>query len=221
MRLLRYLIGGSTMIATCFMAKAADAPFFPPYGIDLSAQDKSVRPGDDFYEYQNGAWLARTAIPADLPSITEGREQAMRVEARLHELIEGAARGVPVQPTDTDGKIGAMYAAFMDEKRIEALGGAPIEAQIAAVAAAPDKDAIARQMGRSFHDFGSSAFNVFIDVDLKDPAHYATYLSQNGLGMPDRDYYLKPDFTAQRTAYKAYIQQLLTLIGWRNPAACA
>ena len=75
-----------------------------------------MKPGDDFYQYENGAWLARTAIPADLPSYTMGREVMLRVEARLHQLIENSAKSVAVQPTDTDGKVGAMYAAFMDRK---------------------------------------------------------------------------------------------------------
>lgn len=212
---------GSFASTLAVTATFAATPLFAPFGIDLSAQDKSVKPGDDFYQYENGAWLARTAIPADLASYTMGREVMLRVEARLHQLIEDSAKGVAVQPADTDGKVGAMYAAFMDEKQIEALGATPIKAQIEAVAEAPDRAAVAALMGRTPYDFGTPLFQTYIDADLKDSAHYAVYLSQDGLGLPDRDYYLKPDFMAQRTAYKAYIQQLLTLVGWRDPAGSA
>ena len=221
MRLRHLLACGSLTFAAVSLAQDAPKPFFPPYGIDLSAQDKSVKPGDDFYQYENGAWLARTPIPADLPYLSAGREMAIRVEARLHQLIEDAAQGVAVQPDDTDGKVGAMYAAFMDEKRIEALGVTPIKAQLDTVAAATDKAALAGLMGRTAYDFGIPLFQTIVDVDLKDPAHYAVYLTQYGLGLPDRDYYLKPEFAPQRDAYKAYIQQLLTLVGWRDPAAAA
>jgi putative endopeptidase len=199
----------------------AEPPFFPPYGIDLSAQDKSVRPGDDFYQYANGGWLARTPIPPDEAGIGGLRDVAIRVESRLHDLVEDAAKAGGEQPSDTDGKIGAMYAAFMDERRIEALGMVPIRAQIDAVNTARDKEAIAGLMGRAPYDFGEAVFAVRIRVDRKDPTHYAVYLGQDGLGMPDRDYYLKPEFAAQLAAYKTYVERLLSLVGWKDPASAA
>ena len=82
-------------------------------------------------------------------------------------------------------------------------------------------DALAALMGRGQTDFNGSLFNLFIDADLKDPAHYAVYVSQAGLGLPDRDYYLKPEFAAQKGKYETYIAQLLQLIGWPNPAQAA
>jgi putative endopeptidase len=219
MRNVRFSVGAALLAIAA--PALANKPFFPPYGIDLPAHDLSVRPGDDFYRYANGGWLDRTTIPADLPSISAGAEVRLRVEARLHQLIEEAAKGVPVEPSDTTGKIGAMYAAFMDEQKIEALGLTPIAARLEAIRAARDAEELAVLMGGTAADFGNSWFNVFIDADLKDPRHYAVYLTQNGLGLPDRDYYLKADFAAKRTAYQSYVQQMLTLIGWKDPAAMA
>lgn len=221
MSIVRSLASASLWIVTTATPLAAGVPFFPPYGIDLTAQDRSVRPGDDFYQYENGAWLARTPIPPDQAQISTGREGAIRVEARLRQLIEDAAQNVPVQPIDTDGKVGAMYAAFMNEARIEALGMQPIKAQLDAVTQAADKIAIAGLMARASYDFGIAPFELGIDVDLKAPSRYAVYIGQSGVGLPDRDYYLKPEFADQRAAYKAYIRQLLALIGWKDEAAGA
>ena len=200
---------------------AAGSPFFPPFGIDLSARDPSTRPQDDFFQYVNGAWLARTPIPADQSSVTMGRDVANRVEARLHTFLGAAAAPGAVGLSDDETKVGAMYAAFMDAARIDALGVTPIVPLLDRVRGAKDRDALARLMGESAYDFGSSFFSIYIDADLKDPAHYAVYLSQNGLGMPDRDYYLKPEFAAQKVAYQAYVARLLTLVGWREPEASA
>jgi putative endopeptidase len=208
-------------MAPC-IARAQEAkPFFPPFGIELAARDTSTRPGDDFYQYQNGGWLARTPIPRDLPEISTGREQVRRVEARVRQLLEAAAARAPVQPKSLEGKAGAMYAAFMDEKRVNALGVTPIRGRLDTIAAAPDHDAIAEQMGRSFYDFGKSLFYVLLDVDRKNPEHYGIYVGQSGLGMPDRDYYFGPQFAAQRAAYRAYLHRLLKLIEWKNPSALA
>jgi putative endopeptidase len=202
-------------------APASAAPFFPPFGIDLTAQDKTTRPGDDFFQYENGAWLARTPIPPDQTSVSMGRDEANRVEARLHQLLQEAADAAPARPISAGQKVGAMYSAFMDQTRIDALGAIPIRAQIQSVIDAPDRDALADLMGRSAYDFGGTIFSAYIDVDLKDPAVYAVYLTQGGLGLPDRDYYLKPEFATQKQAYHDYARQLLTLVVWKDPAAGA
>jgi putative endopeptidase len=215
------------LLASAAIAQTAPAPpttpppMFPPFGIDLSAGDSSVRPGDDFFAYANGGWLARTAIPADASSVTMGRMTVDRVEARLHTLLDAAAHGVAVQPADVTGKVGAMYAAFMDTARIEALGATPIRPAIDAVAAATDRHALATLMGRSPYDFGTAPFALGIDVDLKDPAVYAVYVDQAGLGLPDRDYSLAPGFKTEREAYRTYARTLLQLIGWPDPAGSA
>jgi len=200
---------------------AVQTPFFPPFGIDLTAADNSVRPGDDFFAYANGAWLARTTIPADASSVTTGRMVFERVEARLHTLLESAALGVPEQPDDVRGKVGAMYAAFMDAGRIDALGASPIRAELDAVAAANDRHALAVLMGRSNYDFDIAPFALGIDVDLKDPKIYSVYIDQSGLGLPDRDYYLEPGFKTTREAYGKYARTLLQLIDWPDPAGSA
>ena len=190
-------------------AVAADrAPFFPPFGLDLAAQDPSVRPQDDFFQYANGGWIERTVIPADGSYMNVFRDLADRVSLRLRTLLESAAAVAPAHPVTVEEKVGAMYAAFMDDQRIEALGAAPIRGAIKAVRDAPDRASLARIMGRSAFDFGGSIFGIGIDVDLKDASHYVVYLNQGGLGMPDRDYYLTRSICGEHK--HAYRRSMIT-----------
>ena len=109
----------------------------------------------------------------------------------------------------------------MDETRIDKLGAAPISPELTAIRTAKDRAALAVLMGRSTSDFYGSLFTLGADADLKDVTRYAVYTSQAGLGLPDRDYYLQPDFTKQKQAYQAYVAQMLTLAGWPNATARA
>jgi putative endopeptidase len=197
-------------------------PFFEPFGLDLSALDGHTRPQDDFYQYVNGAWIARTQIPADKDQLEEtGNRMQERVDARIRALLETAAGELRGPATTPEQKAGAMYAAFMDATRINALGDVPIEPELKAVRSAPDRVALARIMGQSFAELGGSIFAASINIDFSDPAHYAVYLNQAGLGMPDRRYYLLADFSRERRAYQSYVLRLLELIRWPDPVASA
>ena len=121
--------------------RSAGAPLYPPAGLDMTAIDASIRPGDDFFAYANGAWLARTAIPPDKPYMTEAQGIRDRTEAQLRALIEDAAARSGHAPASTEGKVGAFYKSYMDTPRIEALGRAPIEADLAAIRASRSRRA--------------------------------------------------------------------------------
>ena len=116
-----------------------------------------------------------------------------------------------------EGKVGAFYRAFMDEDRIEALGGTPLNPELAAIRAANTYEQLGLLMGRSQFDFDGTFFGISIDADPKDPSRYAVSLGQQGLGLPDRDYYLDPGFAAQLAKYQQYVEQLLGLINWPDP----
>jgi putative endopeptidase len=109
----------------------------------------------------------------------------------------------------------------MDEAQVNALGAKPMAADLAAIKAQKSKADVARAMGRSMHTFGGSIFGASVQVNGKDPAHYAVYLNQAGLNLPDRDYYLEKGFAAKKAKYEAYVAQMLKLAGWPNPAANA
>jgi putative endopeptidase len=196
-------------------------PQYGRWGIDLTAMDRSVQPGDNFNRYASGAWLARTEIPADKPMASLRYVMSDLTEARLHELMEKAAAAAPAQPMTLEQKVGSFYKAFMDEERLDALGAAAIGPELAAIRAAQDRQDIAELMGRSNGEFYATIFNFGTDVDLKNTTRYAVYAGQGGLGLPDRDYYLKPSFASQKGAYQAYVARLLTLVGWPDPEAKA
>jgi putative endopeptidase len=191
------------------------------WGIDLTAMDRSVKPGDNFNLYASGAWLARTEIPADKPMASLRYVMSDVTEARLHQLMERAAAAAPAQPMTLEQKVGSYYKAFMDEERLDALGAAAIGPELTAIRAAQDRQDIAELMGRNNSDFYGTIFNLGMDVDLKNTTRYAVYAGQGGLGLPDRDYYLKPSFASQKAAYQAYVARLLTLVGWPEPEAKA
>jgi len=109
----------------------------------------------------------------------------------------------------------------MNEARVEALDARPLAADLAAIRAATSRDALARLMGATNGGFGASFFAAYISQDAKDPNTNVTYLTQAGLGLPNRDYYLDARFAEKKTAYRAYVARLLTMAGWTNPEKAA
>jgi putative endopeptidase len=202
-------------------APAVAAPVYPPFGLDLAAPDRSVRPGDDFFEATNGAYLKKVIIPPDQVTAGKRFDMTRRIDDRLHGLLEDAAKNVLAEPTDVRGKVGAMYSAYMDDAAIEAAGTTPIAPELDAIRAVRSPEEIARLMGKSGSSLFPAPFVAYIDADLKAPEHYATYLSQSGLLLPDRDYYLKADFTRHRAAFVAYATTLLTQVNWPDAPAMA
>ena len=209
------------LVAGCACVFAATAPMYPPAGLDMSAVDTNTRPGNDFFQYADGAWLARTAIPADKPFMTEAQAVRDRVELQLRDLIEGAAAHSGHEPKDLAGKVGAFYASFMNDSRRGTLAATPLAPDLAAIRDARTPARLARLMGQSTASFGGTFFQIYIDLDLKDTARYATYVQQAGLTLPDRDYYLKPDLAAKRAQLSVYAAQILKLIGWQDATAQA
>jgi len=212
------------LICACSSPPPHQAPLKPQYGawgFDLAGEDTTARPGDDFFRRVNGGWLDRTAIPADKPGISLRLLMSDTTEARLHAIMEAAAAHAAHEPTDLEGKIGAYYKAFMDSTGVEQLGASPLAPHLARVRAAGSRAAIAALMGRTNLDFNGAIFSAYIEADLKNPKVYSVYLNQAGLGLPDRDYYLKPEFAAPSAAYERYAATLLRLIDWPDADARA
>ncbi len=182
------------------------------WGIDLTARDMSVKPGEDFQKYASGTWLAKAQIPADKPEVGSFYEVFDLTQDQMKALVTSAP---------ASSKYGAMYQSMMDEGRVEQLGIEPLKADLAKVAAIKTKADFARYMGTTDGSFGSSIYAFDLEPDTGDASMNAVYLYQSGLGMPNRDYYLKPEFKKQRDAYRAYIERTFKAIGEPNPAAAA
>jgi putative endopeptidase len=205
-----FLVGGAGAEPTSSTA----TPHYGTWGFDLAGRDLAVKPGDDFYDYVNGTYVKSVVIPADKSSWGTFQILADLSESRVHAILEEMAAKASPRPATDDGKIGAFYRAYMDEATVKARGSAPLQADLEPIKTAGTRTALAAQMGKAAASFNSSIFGGFVNVDAKNPTAYAVYLSQSGLGMPDRDYYLKPDMAEKKAAYEAYITKLLTLAGW-------
>ncbi|RMH90793.1 M13 family peptidase [Lysobacter pythonis] len=192
-------------------------PGFGAWGFDTQGMGRGVRPGVDFFEYANGAWAKNTPIPTDRSNY--GVFHALRdlSEARLHKLVESYVTGDPARDGDA-AKIAAIYRGFMDEAALEKLGMAPLKPEIAAIRAITDKPRLAAWMGRANERFGGSFFSVWVSDDQRDPDHYTLYMSQSGLGLGDRQMYLEETFAPQRARYQRYVEQMLGMVGWPEPA---
>ncbi len=206
---------------------AADlaSPKYGTWGFDVSGMDPSVKPGDDFFAYANGKWAARTEIPSDRVRYGNFDKLSVLSESRTHAIDMDAAAGKLKDPQSlTNGdaaKIGAAYASFMNEALADKLGAEPIQPELAEIRAVNTKDQFTALMGKGNHASFASILPVGITIDAKDPNHYAVVAATGGLGLPDRDYYLQAAFAQKKAKYQAYVEQMLTLAGWPNPAANA
>ena len=188
------------------------ASIYRPFGIDLAGGDHSVKPGDNFDAYVNGTWKAHAVIDPDQSRAGVLTDADKRLQVQLRDIIQAALAGT---------QMGDLYRSFMDEARVNALDMKPLEPDLARVAAIPDKAAFARFTGETQKGFGSALFGLDIQPDPSQPTMNVLALGQAGLGLPDRDYYLKPQFKPQLDAYRAYAERLFGMIGAPDPAAKA
>lgn len=195
------------------------APRFGPWGYDLSSGDPSVAPGDDFDRYASGRWLDQAVIPVDRPAWSLSIANEARIEEELQAIVAAVA-GDP-DATDDAVRMATLFASFMDEPRVERLGASPLATRLSAIRAADDHEDIARLMGVSSTGFGVSLFKVEPLPDPFDPDRMIAAISHDGLGMPDRAYYLADGFGPTRVAYAAYVTRLLSLAGWTDPQRTA
>lgn len=195
------------------------SPKYGTWGFDASGMDRSVSPGADFNKFANGAWEARTTIPADRSRFGSFDILSDLSETRVHAILEDAAAG---KLDDRDAaKIGTAYRAFMDEARADTLDIKPLAPQLSEIRRLKDKSAVAALMGRQNTQHTSAIFDLYISQDAKSPNAYAVFLSAGGLGLPDRDYYLKESFAAKKEKYRIYVKEMLDRIGWQDASADA
>lgn len=179
-------------------------------GIDRALMNPDVRPQDDLFEHVNGGWLATAQIPQDRARYGSFDQLRENAEAAVRELIERAAEQQPALDTPA-GKVGALYASFMDEDRVGALGVTPAVEPLRAVAAVQDPSDVARVAGRLQREGVDGLAHLWVTADAGSPEDYIVYLHQGGIGLPDEAYYTADEHEAVRTAYRTYLPRLLEL----------
>ncbi|MGD9800134.1 MAG: M13 family metallopeptidase [Parvularculaceae bacterium] len=189
------------------------------WGVDTTQGDPSVRPGDDFARYANGKWLDTFEIPSDLPGYVSFTKLRLDAEADVKAIIEELASNKSANGS-LEQKVGDYFKTWMDEGAANAAGAAPLKSHLDAIYAIADQDAMTRALA-SVHMNGPAGFGVI--PDPADTTKYMAFVGQAGIGLPDRDYYLKSDgkFPAYRDAYKAYIAKLFDLAGIEGGASKA
>lgn len=201
---------------------AAPAPPRPG-GLLLDGYDTGIRPQDDLFGFTGGKWLADTPIPADRSSWGTFAILSERAEQQVREIAEQAAAAADVPPGSDLQKIGDLYASFMDEAAVDAAGITPLEPRFARLRELRTPADVVRFLGESQRRVQRVPLNYFVSQDQGDATRYIGILSQGGLSMPDRDYYLKQDRThaEYRRQHLAYIAQLLRLAGAKDVDARA
>ncbi len=209
----------SLLLTSLFAADSAPASAkrYGTWGVDLEGMDRSVKPGDDFFRYVNGHWAATTQIPADKSGYGAFQMLGDLSEARVRRILDQWAADKNLKSGSDEAKVSSIYRTFLDEATAEKLDAKPLRPYIDVVKKAQTRDDIARLMARAAHSFGSSFFAAFVNDDQKNPDKYALYLNQSGLGLPDREYYLRDNFKEQKTRYQKYVADMLRLAGWDDP----
>ncbi|UQB72287.1 M13 family metallopeptidase [Rhodococcus ruber] len=181
-------------------------------GIDLTHLDERTRAQDDLFEHVNGRWLAEHEIPADRALDGAFRTLFDKAEVDVRTLIEEAAASSAEPGTDAQ-RIGDLYASFMDTETVEAAGLDPIAGELAAVADAADRNALAAVLGRLQRVGIGGAVGHYVDTDAKNSARYLMHTTQSGLGLPDESYYREDGHAEIRAQYVAHIGRMFELAG--------
>lgn len=184
-------------------------------GIDLTAIDKNVNPGEDFYRYANGNWIANNPVPS-----TESRWSSFNIVSErnnetLRQILEEAAADVKAPAGSTKQKVGAFYRVYMDTLKRDQQGSAPVKPLLDKINSISSKADLIKVVA-DLHKKGIRGFfNFYVSQDLKNSTSYIVYVSQGGLGLPDRDYYTKTDKKSEETriAYLAHVTKMAELFG--------
>ena len=187
-------------------------------GLFLEDYDRTVRPQDDLFRYVNGAWYSNTEIPSDMSSYGAFRILAEENELRLRGIIEDAQAKEDLQAGSNEQKLGDFYDSFMDVERIEELGLSPITPELEMISGVESHDQMTAVMAQLRSRGVGGPFSYYVWADARDPEYNVLYMSQGGLGLPDRDYYFRDaeDFVEIREKYQAYITDILSAAGHDN-----
>jgi putative endopeptidase len=204
-------LGGVAVVQqTAATAAPVAKPTFGTFGFDTPGMDKTTAPGDNFYQYGNGTWAKTTPIPADKANYGAFNLLADLSEERVKGILEAVA-------ANPNSKIGLAYSTFLDRPAIDARGLAPIQPWLTEIKAST-KDSYPSLLAKAASGGVRGVLAGFVGQDDKNPEVYVLNVNQSGLGLPDRDYYLKPEgkLGEAKAAYQAHIAKVFTLAGEPN-----
>lgn len=223
-------------LAACQQSKTGTEQAAQAQGTELgivpASMDKSVKPGDDFYAFANGAWVKNTEIPADRSSIGGFTIADLEREKQTRELIDGILKANPAADTN-EGRIANYYNAYLNTDAIDKAGLAPAKADLDAIGRIADKKQLSAAIGSTLRAdtdplnatnfWTTHLFGVFVTQGLSTPGETIPYLMQGGLGMPEREYYLSsdPEMASLRLKYRAYVETIMRAAGNADPKAAA
>ena len=213
------LAGAALMLAGGASTQTTPPIRYGEFGIDLTARDTAVKPGDDFWTYANGAWDKRTAIAADRTSAGVSVVLVDQAELQVRQILDDAAKN-PAAVGPGAQQLGDLYASFMDTAAIERAGTAPLRPWFQKIDAANDKTKLQALFAAPGY---ASPVEIGQLPNPSDPTQYVAAASQGALGMGGRDYYLLEGakYDTYRKAYRAYVERMLTLAGLPNAGARA
>jgi putative endopeptidase len=192
----------------------------PEAGLEPESFDRAVRPQDDLFRHVNGTWLAKTEIPGDKASYGAFDILFDKAQADLRTIVEESAKATAKTPGSEAQKIGDFYESFMNEARAEELGITPLKAELGAIDALKTKTDLAKHFGKFFKMNLINPIVGYVDGDAQQPTHDILYVYQGGLGLPDRDYYLKNDDKLKEYREK-YVGFVTNVLGQAGDAAAA
>ncbi|MDQ6689545.1 MAG: M13 family metallopeptidase [Gemmatimonadota bacterium] len=191
---------------------------------DPSYIDTTVSACQDFFAFANGEWIKHDTIPAAFSTSGVSKEMTDANELVVRSVLEDAIGAQRTRPaSSTVAKLGRYYASCMDSTRAERDGVSPLKADLAAINAINSRPQLIRLIATLQRNGTNALFNFFPNADPKDAAHYMVWITQGGLGMPDRDYYTKTDPASDslRQKYLAHVERTLTLAGEPSTVAAA
>ena len=209
----------ASLLAIAAAPVGAAKPIYGSWGYDATAMDAGIKPGDDFFDYVNGSWFKRTAIAPDRTFAGIDSVLNDQIEKDVRAIVEDMAKD-PTANGKLGQQIGDLYASWMDEDAVEKLGTEPLQQYLKRIADVKSRDDLVDLFSEPGFD---SPVDVVIIPDFKNPARYAAYATQSGLGMPNRDYYLLKGekYDSYRKAYRDYIVSIEKLAGTSDPEAHA
>jgi endothelin-converting enzyme/putative endopeptidase len=221
----------SVILIALFAAQAQQSPGQQDHGIAVADLDPSVKPGDDFFRYCNGAWLKRTEISPDRSGLSVFSALDDVSQKRTAALIEEIAKSHAA--TTGARKIADLHTSYMDEAGIESKGLASLKPHLDAITAIKDKHELARNLGETlradedplnntnFHT--ANLLGLWVAPDFSGSQRYTAYLLQGGITLPDREYYISDNehMRTLRTQYQAHVATMLKLAGFSDPEARA